>query len=619
MIKEFVKFTKNLDEDFRNLGIKSREGLHIILKMQEIDGLISLDLENIEYQKHTKKMEETIFIEKCKFLALNSWCIDTNKCFDLPTKAIHSCSPYCVAFKREHLDGGEKYAKNKQEKKKQIDERFGDYFAKSFLLLETDEEKQKYEVFKAFFTQKQYEPILQKIENEAEKPLADADYIIFYLDESLEQYKKVHQKYLSDRLFNTAAHNTKPNVDNEIFGTSSFFNGFNQSMPFLTHQTATFDISGRISESDANVLYEFEQILARGILPKPLPIFVFKEELQQEVIKVFKDSDSKFGYKEIINEVWAKCNGDFGNYYLLFYINTKDGIVFKDFDFVTQFQYELTYKEEKKWTINNLFGLTTEKNSKELKPSVDLRNIFDLEFYVFNVLVGSKYKKIDYFNDLDTKGYEKMENTFLAYTKYRKAIYDFVYKSKRNSIQENAFSEMVFNGIKDDLKADQPFQIKNKLNIWFSLYEKFNLNNNFNLEKTMASKLKEYQQFVDELAKNEANINDVSPEKFAFAAGQVIYYIFTKSKSEESGYQRLEPYLRQSNTKEFKKAIANDFAKYKHENYSNKFKNVASFVLTYMIDDAYNLKNLLPEILAGIFAEQKLFGDKSNSEKNIQN
>lgn len=241
MIKEIVQFTKNLDEGFKNLGVKPREGLHIVLKLTEENGVIRLETDNIlcERYTNTKKLAESEFLEKCKFLSTNAWCIDTNKCFDLPAKAIHSCSPFCVAFKREHLEGGEKYARNQNENKKQIHERLGDYFTKALELLATPQEQERYKVFKAFFIQRGFECILKNIfsklteetkrlsseiealkeqqknesnkeqkellkqkiteleqEKEKYKPLEDADYIIFYLDEPLEKYKEVHQKYL---------------------------------------------------------------------------------------------------------------------------------------------------------------------------------------------------------------------------------------------------------------------------------------------------------------------------------------------------------------------------------------------------------------------------------------
>ncbi len=665
MIKEIVQFTKNLDEGFKNLGVKPREGLHIVLKLTEENGVIRLDTDNIlcERYTNTKKLAESEFLEKCKFLSTNAWCIDTNKCFDLPAKAIHSCSPFCVAFKREHLEGGEKYARNQNENKKQIHERLGDYFTKALELLATPQEQERYKVFEAFFIQRGFECILKNIfsklteetkrlsseiealkeqqknesnkeqkellkqkiteleqEKEKYKPLEDADYIIFYLDEPLEKYKEVHQKYLSDKLFNTAQYNTEPDENGDIYGTSNFFNSYNQNMPFLLHKTATFDITGRISDKDAKYLYEFEQVLARNVLPKPLPIFIFKEELQKNVIAFFKESKFKASYREIIEGLWEKHKDDFGNYYLLFYANTKDGLVFKDFDFVTKFEYELRDSSGRLWEIENLFELW-DKDKNQMKIYPTLSNVFDLEQVVFKTLIGNKYRSLDYFKDLDLEDYKDrnstpnrhFDNTFNSYTKYRKAVYDFVYKSKRQSITVDNFKEMVFNGIQDDLKQNNPYGIKDKLNFWFSLYEKFDIHSNPN-HKTMASKLKEYREFMEALAEDKADVSQASLEQFAFAAGQVIYYILQKSKSADTSYQRLEPYLQQVSCEGLKKAIANDFARYKHETYSVRFERAAAFVLTYQTDA--NLKKVLPELLAGVFSNNQLFPKRNNEEIN---
>ncbi|MEI7586040.1 hypothetical protein, partial [Runella sp.] len=282
MIKELVNFTKNLDEEFKNLGISPREGLHIVLTTKEIDGCISIDTGNYQHAIYSKKMaEESGLLEQCKFLSQNAWCIDTNKCFDLPTKAIHSCSPYLVAFKREHLKGGEKYKKNEKENKRQVYERFAEYFTKANALFSDEDSKNGNQVFQKFFVGGGFSALLNEIlennsteherlniikseleqqikdskdKNEKEelkdrikgvdnqllevKELEDSDYILFYLDKSLGEYQTVHKKYLADKLFNTDKYNTLPNKEGLIFGTSNFMNGYNSSMPFLTHQTA---------------------------------------------------------------------------------------------------------------------------------------------------------------------------------------------------------------------------------------------------------------------------------------------------------------------------------------------------------------------------------------------
>lgn len=66
-----------------------------------------------------------------------------------------------------------------------------------------------------------------------------------------------------------------------------------------------------------------------------------------------------------------------------------------------------------------------------------------------------------------------------------------MYKTQRNTINGHIFDEMVFNAIKDDIKNNNDYGIKEKLNIWYSLYEYFNTKNKIN----MVNKLKDYQDF----------------------------------------------------------------------------------------------------------------------------
>ncbi|MGD1839612.1 MAG: hypothetical protein ACFB0B_01775 [Thermonemataceae bacterium] len=663
MIKEIVQFTDTLDEGFKSLGTKVREGLHILIKVVEESENIFLDVDNVQYERYTKKLPETDFLQKCKFLSVNAWCIDTNKCFDLPTKAIHSCSPFCVAFKREHLEGGVKYEANQQKNKKQIDERFGDYFTKALDLLPDQQEREKYKVFKAFFSQGKYKTALETIahtfatkvdhldlqlqdvveqleqannkdekelykqqkaslelQKEHFKPLEDSDYIIFYLDEPLKKYKAAHQVYLSDKLFNTSDYNTSSDEQGDIYGTNNFLNGYNQKMPFLMHKTATFDINGRISDKEAKALYEFQQVLGRKTLPNPLPLFIYKEELQASIISLYKENELKLSYKEIIEKLWERHDKDFENYYLLFYTNTKDGLVFKDFDFVTKFEYELRDKEGRKWLVEDLF---------DIKYQVELSNIFIFQSQILqiifnnNLVVKAKGDKwvYKYFDDIEEK-YCKSAKNYLNVMRYRQACYDFIYKSKRQAISQHMFHEMMKTSILEDIRLDKVENnqhselgnIRRKLNIWFSLYEKFN--NNTHTINTMASNLKKYRQFVEELTEDKADLETASIEQFAFTAGQVIYYILQKSKSADTSYQSLEPYLQQVRCEELKKAISRDFARYKHENYSAKFEKAAAFVLTY--ETTTNLKKVLPELLAGIFSKNYLFSDKSDKKTETE-
>ena len=641
MIKEIIKFMELLPEDFKMKGSQPKDGLHIEVRLKlDENQVYRIDTENIHYEMYSsKKKESSPFLEKCKARQQSAWCIDTNKCFDLPMKAIHSCSPFLVAFKREQIRGGDKYIANESQDKSQIYDRFNSYFEKAFQLFDEGQEFEMYEVFKYFFVRDEFSIVLNQIEavqedkrlkleesieikkeearstNDKElklktqdeikrleaqmdkvRELSNADYILFYLDVPNSLYTQTQDNYLKARLFNTDEYNTEPDDEELVYGTSNFLNGFNSKMPFLMHQTASFDISGRISNVDAKHLFEFTKVLPNKTLPSPLPLFIYEEELEEKMIDIIDENEFKLGYQEVIKKLIETRKEDLSNYYLLFWQNTKDGLVFRDYDFVSKFEFKLPHRLD----IINYFELY-DKEAKKLKHYPSIVDVFQFEQRVLKPFIHNKYYNLNYFSDLSKDGYEELDGTYQSYAKYRKTVYDYVYKSQRNLIDEHVFYEMVFNAVKDDLKNNREYAIKDKLNIWYSTQHIFNRNN----KELMGDKLKDYQSFVAELVSDEGTNREATDADFAFTAGMVINYIISKSKAADTSYQLLEPYLQQSRCSEFKKAIANDFARYKHEMFSRRFDRAAAFVLSYDTDS--NLKNLLPQILSGVFAKSQLY------------
>lgn len=663
MIKEIIKFMELLPEDFKMKGSQPKDGLHIEVRLKLDDNQVyRIDTENIHYEMYSsKKKESSPFLEKCKARQQSAWWINAHKNYDHPEKAIQSCSPFLVAFKREYLKGGDKFIKNDSESKSQIYDRFNSYFEKAFQLFDEDQEFEMYEVFKYFFVRDEFSIVLNQIEavqedkrlkleesieikkeearstNDKElniktqyeikrlevqvdkvRELSNSDYILFYLDVPDSLYTQTQDNYLKASLFNTDKFNTEPDDDGLVYGTSDFLNGFNSKMPFLMHQTASFDISGRISNVEAKHLFEFTKVLSNKTLPSPLPLFIYEEELEERMIDIIDENEFKLGYQEVIKKLIETRKEDLSNYYLLFWQNSTKGIVLRDCDFVSKFEFRL----KEPLDVINYFEIY-DKGSKKLKDYPAITDVFQLERKILKPFIQNKNSNLNYFSDLRKKGYEELDGTYQSYAKYRKTVYDYVYKSQRNLIDEHVFYEMVFNAIKDDLKkktkkrkqqdtiynsADkydmnnaQSLEIKEKLNIWYSTQHIFNRNN----KELMGDKLKDYQSFVAELVSDEGTNREATDADFAFTAGMVINYIISKSKAADTSYQLLEPYLQQSRCSEFKKAIANDFARYKHEMFSRRFDRAAAFVLSYDTDS--NLKNLLPQILSGVFAKSQLY------------
>jgi CRISPR-associated protein Csh1 len=624
MIIELAKFTEQLAPVFAAIGLKPKEGLNILLKPQfEADGSYSIaeDFEWSIYSKKTKEIDPTLL--KCATLTKSAWMIDTFKCLDAPYKAIHSCSPFCLAFKRTALDGGETFKNvatdiEKGKNKKQLTERIGDYFDRGRVYL-LEEELELNAIANVFAEQ------LSKSENLYNyfaktgiySSLKDGDYIAIYLDLPFEEYQKPHNRYLQKKLFNTEVYSR--NDENGItWGTSNFFNGFGNKKPFLIHKTAAFDISGRISSMQARNLFDFGDLLTRDVLPRPLPIFVLKEELLTDSINIFKreallEPNERRKHADIITELYKKHQDDLGNYYLLYTLKNSQGKPeIKDFDYISKFQYLLKDESGEAWKVNKIMDLGEE---------FPIPDVFALQNTILpDILNNALVVKVKgggiitkYFEDIDPKYCDNNNDIIYGLIqKYRKAWYDFIYKSKRTSLSAAAFKEMMQYSIISDLKRDEDFKlgwrICHKLNIWFSLNHHFDpLQTNFNgidMSKTIPLLMEKMRAVANEDAHFE------SPEEFAFGAGQVIYFLLDKSKADKRTHALLEPFTQKTDLDQLKIEIARTFDRYKHaiDFGKGRFENLMREVLGYA--DAVELRKSFPILLAGYFAKPVIFEKK---------
>lgn len=623
MIQELTSFTAQLNPVFKNIGLNPKEGLSLVLKPDRTSDGTFVISENLEWAVFSKKTKERNGLHQ-KFASWTdaAWMIDTFKCFDAPYKAIHSCSPFCLAFKRVALEGGEAYRKIERaieagKNKKQLYDRISSYFEKTFALLEEGEEEEK-ELAKVFFealdSQEKIHSWLSR--TDAYEAMKDKDYIAFYLDLPVDSYKKAHKRYLRDKLFNTAAYNREDDRG-EVWGTSNFFNGFGVKKPFLMHKSATFDISGRISSLEARRLYEFDQLLRRNIFPRPLPIFILKEELIAESINIFKreallEREWRKSHAEIIGELYKDHRDDFGNYYLLYYTGGK----IKDFDYVSKFRYE--FQNEKglpqAWQVHKLM---------RDGEAFTLENVFEFQNRLLPAILNNslvvKSKKggliTKYFEDIDQKYCDN--NNAVIYglvLKYRKALYDFIYKSKQASLTAAAFRDIMLSGIASDIRRDEErkngWRICQKLNIWFSLNRHFDpSNSNFN-RLDMTTTIPQLMAKMRLVANENAHFE--TPEEFAFGAGQVIYFLLDKSRTGNKTHALLEPFTQKVKLEMLKLEIARIFDRYKHEISFGKgrFERLMREVLGY--SGAVNLKSQIPVLLAGYFADPVIYEKKEN-------
>jgi len=605
MITEIANFVDTIPDRYHTKGLPRSKGLHIFIDLDENGNIrdngyksVMIDKKNRVFDLNLKgELVEIDYqgdVEKREYY---SRVIDLNKALDIPKKKILTSVAYVLWFKAQNLD--------------KVPNSYEIYFDKA-LANSIPERKDRIEQVRVFCKRE----LLNLIRKDKKlNKVEDNDNVKVYFNVDLEVIKKDFENYLKKNLFNKEDYNVT-NADGETFGLSGFLNGANVKKQFMMHKTSFFEVNSRISEKIALNLYKFERLLANKMegnlpkLPNPLPIFVDRDELNREVIRLYSD-DRVLHFREIVKRLFEQHRSDLSDYYLINWRNTTDGPIIVDFDFVPLFRYLLSGFEMK-----NPLGI---QDYREYR----IENIFQFEFDVvraiFNNALVVKTKNdevlLKYFDDIDAK--YMSAKTYQNILKFRKSFYDYIYKSRTLAITGRMFYEIIMSSILDDIKRDEKFAktypIKDKLNILFSLNHIFDPTNNNFKGGSMASKIPEFQERIRKLFSDE-NYHIADDDEFAFAAGQLIYYILYQSQASNKTHALLEPYISKSDPALFKLTITRGIEQYKHSLHfgHRKLNKLASEVLGY--ECKASVKDLLPIILAGYFSNSLIFESTKESK-----
>jgi CRISPR-associated protein Csh1 len=604
MIKEIVQFTKALPEDTFSRNLQLKEGLYIFLDVQEEDGKVVLknvdeegNLVKEDYAVFTNNSEMNPFFEKCLQIQINSIPVSPAKIFN-PNKKIYgaSCSPYVVAFTKKNFT---KYDKTLLTK-----ELSDQYFKKASIYVEEDHRK-PFLFFRDYLTENIFK-LLNRLQefNEAK----DNYSVNIYLKSiTLPEYIEVHGNYLKDNVFNKEDYNAIE--ENEIFGISDSLSGFNDKKRFLKHQTSLSKFNYRINGNDALYLWKFFKLQQNKQLPNPCPVFVDSEELNKATVRLHQDGKALF-HAQLIKELLKNSEEELSNFYLIYFQGGLKGSKIIDIDFVPLFKYRVDYLK-----LQEIFSLGGRFEAKKITT------VFQLQDVVFNTIFNGKLCPkegwIRYFDDIEPDlKYHFTDAIFNLMLQYRKSIYDYIYKSSHESITCSMFDKMMLVSILEDIRIDdyknenhsRGYPIREKLNLWFSLYNYFNQNQN---REDMASKIPELLEKMKTVANSENNSFSEDPAEFAFGAGQLVYFLLTKSAASNKSYAMLEPFLQKTTVLQLQNAIGNCIAMYKHEIDISKgrFEKLASEVLAYESD--INMKDYLRHFLAGCFAQCVIYEKKN--------
>ncbi len=656
MIREIINFTRDLLEDIPDIRLwnaKPDKGLHVFVDIDEDGRWINTELkEGVDYTYYDGENEEIKLWDDCIRYQEATTYISMNKVkkFDSKQK-IHSCSPFAIAYNfnfneadkkalgipvlkkadkpsEEDIQKDEAIIRNK--KYEVVSERLSDYKKNSIAVYGLNfkegsdnlfpEPSYKYKnQVNGFF--RVFPEVLSAINKIKEySMLKDKDYLHIYLRSvPIEEQEKQYRHYLEQEIFSGDV------LSDKSHGTVGFFTAYNQGKTFLRHQTG-YQIGGvsqRVSTEDAMILYEFMKLLRRKCFPNPLPIVIDKKEINRTIIKLYNESGEKLSTRQILTQLFQKRNIKYLSDFFLFNLrNTISGYVINDFDFVSLFRFELVPAIH----IFNLMEAGYYVNDKMKKdPDTQIQTIFDFENIAVRTIFNNSLVRIKddtyvthYFDDLDPKYVPGGSTMVDLICKYRKCIYEYIYKSKTGGITRNMIDDMLLTSIITNIRNDKikghtewNNKIKTKLNLWFSLYDFFSNNK----ENAMTSRIKELKTKINEVSLGEADLE--TQEEFAFAAGQLISYLIDRSAASNKTYALLEPYLQKSKISMLQTSLSQSIATYKHDIrvvHKGRFENLAAQALTFSPDG--EMKPLLRYLLAGCFSPCVIYEKKEQTIEN---
>lgn len=649
MIREIINFTKALIEDMPEILQMNNEpdnGLHVFIDINQEGVWTNCDLiKGVDYDFFDGKNRNMELWNDCVKYQEATDYITMNKVkrFDKEQK-IHSCSPFAIAYNFNFNDKDKKALgikvfkktdKPTQEEKDSNDElmrekrlnvirkRLDDYKNNAVSIYHIDNmnggqldlfnQNAQFDMSQIDSFYSQFDACMDSIKLLPEyKKLSNKDYIHIYLRSiPFDIQKQLHDQYIQENLFND---------EFEGNGVVGFLTSYSAKKPYLYHKTnvSRNGVSQWFTKEDAMQLFCFEKLWKRKCFPRPLPIVVDQKEINKEIVKLYNENSESLTYRDLLVKLFDKINLKYlSNYYLINYVNTKDGIVINDFDFVPMFRYEMSIN------IKNVCcsGIVQDKVFKE-DSNIQVDTIFDFERIIVREIFNNSLVKIkdnkyttNYFGEIKPEYVSGGDICYQMILKYRRAFYDFIYKSRINAIEGNMFNDMMYNSVLSNIRNDKITtrcewnnNIKKKLNIWFSLY---NLFNNNSKEIDMVSKVKELQSKMTLIAKQEADIE--TPEEFAFGAGQLVSYLIDRSAASDKTYAMLEPYLQKGKSNQLQDAIAHTITIYKHDIKFSKdyFEALASQVLTN--DCNAEMKPLLKFFLAGCFSPCVIYEKRNNN------
>lgn len=445
------------------------------------------------------------------------------------------------------------------------------------------------------YTEKEIEENKEKIlkafdlvcEDIKDEDMPKETWIKIFLKKDIEEYKRVADIYIRLKLFNTNDNNVK--IGKKIYGANNYNYGLNNKKTYLELKSTPYKVGSFVDDTDIEIMNKmyiwlYNNATGRNILKLPMDWKFHGTPKGDETIK---DKDTYI----------IKVTGNNGSARI------------DDYRYTTNYNTKI-----RKFTCKNYL-------SKEKSIVFETENIYGLNWYTSNIWFAENERStknyiMDSYYDYDLK----ISKSMLANWKkdllkqYNNLFLElFEEENQKNFVNklDEIGANIVENMLIDSLKQNKTYKINQirAFNLWIAYKEYFKKEG-----EDEEMKISNLQEQCEKIVREEGTIE--TDEQYYFLAGQVAYYLLSRSKADKLMQDVTEPFVKASTVRRLK-----DELEFLHEKYSYdvflkypKFNNIFSQL---MVDEPEGkIRDNKKVILAGLLANNLFYSGKEEKVEN---
>ena len=505
-------------------------------------------------------------------------------------KKICSNNIYTLFFKNKFIQGLLKKEDNKDEIpveifKKGIIKYYDSLLKignnpKEQILLKEKYTKEEIENYKAKML-KAFEIVYEDLKNE---DMQKESWIKIFLKIDEEEYKRVSEIYLKTKLFNTNDSNVE--VEGKTYGANNYNYGLNSKKPYLELKSTNFKVGSYVSNEDISALnnlyiWMYNNAAGKTILKLPLDwqfngIPKDEEDIQDKATYIVKVVGNNGNARIDDFRYASNYNTKIRKFICKNYLEKEPKIVFE-----TENVYALN------WYTNNIWFAENEKSTKNYIRD----SYYDYDLKISKSILANWKKDI----------LKQNSNLFLELFE-QEEWRNFV--DKLDDIAIQIIEKMFIDNLKQNKNyTNNP---KKAFNLWIA-YKQYFRKKGEDEEMKINNLQEQCEKIVNTVGKIETD------EQYYYLAGQVAYYLLTRSKADKLMQDVTEPFTRANTPQKLKKELEFLYEKYKYDIYLKypKFNNIMSQLLLQEPEDT--VKNNKELLLAGLLAQNVFY----NSQEKI--